>query len=531
MLRWIGLAAGAIAACCLSMPSAASAAKPRIDPRLDVSYGSGGLVTASIVPGAANIATSFVTLPNGGLLVGGYAKTESKSAFVARLTPGGAVDSGFANGPVGTSAIEPVPELADEWTQTDVRLALTGDGHVLVLGRELLRLTFDGAPDPAFGAGGRGALTDGFTARALAVQPDGFIVLAGTRPTPDGTQAVVTRLTPTGALDPGFGQSGVVTLPTLSGTLTETARTRVGLGGVALDRSGRIVIAGIASSRTIMPHGFLARLLPSGALDPSFGQAGQTPRAQTGLAPASIRIDPAGRIVSAGELLERYWSSPQLGVYGEDGALLNPSMFGCYPCTRRPDSLSPLPGGGFVISGVGSLQIANWDPPATEPLLTLTPVGMRDNVSRRYSDPMSVPDLVPRGTEPTAVTTTTRDGRILASVSGDAELVVGRLLGVTSPVQITSRRLQRARRVRPRLRCLTKDGCHGTLRISTRTRGHLIVLGRGRFSATAGHSSRATVTLSRSARARLRRHRTTRATITATPTAGSAATATVTIAR
>lgn len=530
MLRTIGLAAGAIAAFCLSMPSAISAAEPRIDPRLDVSYGSGGLVKASIVPGAANIATSFVTLPDGGLLVGGYAKAEARKAFVARLTPGGAVDSGFANGPVGTSAIDPVPELADEWTQTDVRLALTGDRHILLLGRELLRLTFDGATDPAFGAGGRGALPEGFTARALAVQPDGFIVLAGTRPTPDGTQAVVTRLTPTGALDPGFGQGGVVTLPTL-GTLDEAPRTRVGLGGVALDRTGRIVIAGIASSPTIVPHGFLARLLPSGALDPSFGQAGQALRTQAGFAPATIRIDDAGRIVSAGELLERHWSSPQLGVYGEDGALLNPSLFGCYPCTRLPDSLSPLPGGRFVISGVGSLQIARRDPPATGPLLTLTPVGVRGNVSRRYSDPLSVPDLAPRGTEPTAVTTTTRDGRILASVSGDGGLVVGRLLGVTSPVQITSRRLQRARRVHPRLRCLAKDGCRGTLRISTRTRGHLIVLGRGRFSVAAGQSSRASVPLSRSALARLRSHRATRATITATPTTGSAATATVTIAR
>jgi uncharacterized delta-60 repeat protein len=102
-------------------------------------------------------------------------------------------------------------------------------------------------------------------ALALAVGPDGTIVVVGAAPPPASTQSafVALRLKPNGTPDPSFGTAGLVFLPfTASSSAT----------AVALESNGSIVIAGSTNPGTRLFA--IARLLPSGAPDPTFGLGG-----------------------------------------------------------------------------------------------------------------------------------------------------------------------------------------------------------------------------------------------------------------
>ena len=89
------------------------------------------------------------------------------------------------------------------------------------------RLTRRGAFDARFGRGGTTDLDLGGDdrANALALQPDGKVVVAGR----------TSRLRPDGSLDRGFGRGGVATFGTARGDAAYD---------VAVQPDGRIVVAG-----------------------------------------------------------------------------------------------------------------------------------------------------------------------------------------------------------------------------------------------------------------------------------------------
>jgi uncharacterized delta-60 repeat protein len=98
------------------------------------------------------------------------------------------------------------------------------------------------------------------TARAVAIQPDGKIVIAGYAYTTDATGFAVTRLNADGSLDAGFGVLGVA---------------KAYFAGVAYGRAlvlqpdGRIVVAGYEGSDFA-----IARFTAAGVLDTSFSGDG-----------------------------------------------------------------------------------------------------------------------------------------------------------------------------------------------------------------------------------------------------------------
>ncbi|HKF81420.1 MAG TPA: delta-60 repeat domain-containing protein [Solirubrobacterales bacterium] len=154
----------------------------------------------------------------------------------------------------------------------------------------------DAAPgdlDPTFGSGGQLRLLeseeDSF-ADAVAIQPDGKIVIAGS----DHGNAVVLRRLPDGSPDPSFGSGGTVTT-----AVSEFGEFRA----VTIQPDGKIVAAGSAKG-TVNRDFLIARYSTDGAPDGSFGGGdGQAlvPVGAEGDDAKAVAIGTDGRIVAVGE--------------------------------------------------------------------------------------------------------------------------------------------------------------------------------------------------------------------------------------
>jgi uncharacterized delta-60 repeat protein len=189
-------------------------------------------------------------------------------------------------------------------------IAVQADGHIVVCdavsggatAEDIIigRFNADGTPDQAFGS--RGSVTlpldssgDNDLCAAVAVQPDGKIVLAGTRYLPSFPGSIpeffVARIDDAGAVDPTFGGGTGFSQFPFDGFDAAIANA------LALDHDGRIIVAGFAGAANLSdPELVVARLLPDGSFDATFNGTGRM--SIPGLAQASqIAIDAADRIV------------------------------------------------------------------------------------------------------------------------------------------------------------------------------------------------------------------------------------------
>lgn len=111
--------------------------------------------------------------------------------------------------------------------------------------------------------------------KALAVQPDGKIILAGSTKYTDGkTYYALARYLPSGHLDPTFGRintpsAGIAYIPfIISGGTNDRANS------VALQPDGKIILGGWTNKDGIT-YFSLARFTATGQLDPTFGKTGR----------------------------------------------------------------------------------------------------------------------------------------------------------------------------------------------------------------------------------------------------------------
>src|SRR5262249_44428305 len=159
------------------------------------------------------------------------------------------------------------------------------------------RYNSTGALDASFGTGGRVAVSfagKGDEARALAIQSDGKLVVAGFATTADGgsTDFALVRLNSNGSLDTGFGAGGKV--------VTDFAGDADRGYAVAIQLDNKFIVAGSTATGDAMAFA-LARYNPDGGLDSSFGTGGVTATAFAGsdLATA-LAIQQDYKIVAAG---------------------------------------------------------------------------------------------------------------------------------------------------------------------------------------------------------------------------------------
>ena len=231
----------------------------------------------------------------------------SANAQPAVLDPAFGGGSGIVTTPIGTSAAADAVVLQPDGKIVAAGAAVQPDDSQTFA---LARYQPNGSLDPAFGSGGIVQSPAG-VARAVAVQPDGKIVAAGT----NLAQVRLARYDADGSLDGGFGSGGVVTTPVGTGTAGVTA--------IVLQPDGKIVVGGESSdgSKTVFT---LVRYDVSGSLDTTFGSGGIV-TTQVGTGNSSIEglaLQPDGKIVADGDALNGSSEGvPGLARYNTDGSL------------------------------------------------------------------------------------------------------------------------------------------------------------------------------------------------------------------
>jgi uncharacterized delta-60 repeat protein len=270
------------------------------DGSLDTSFGKGGMVTTSV--GASSFAQALVIQPDGKIVaagLGGPSKGPQAFALV-RYNPDGSLDTSFGEGGMVTTGVGGSSFAQALVIQADGKIVAAGGGGKSHYAFVLARYTTNGSLDVSFGKGGTvstrfaGSFDD--EASAIGIQRNGKIVVAGSHATGrNSSDFALARYNPDGSLDTSFGKSGRV-LTAFRGQATANA--------LVIQSDGKIVSAGANASNSSGFGFMLARYLPDGSPDTSFGTGGKETTAFPGSSEANLyalAIQVDGRIVAAGE--------------------------------------------------------------------------------------------------------------------------------------------------------------------------------------------------------------------------------------
>jgi uncharacterized delta-60 repeat protein len=268
---------------------------------LDPSFGAGGIVL-TLPPGGFGSGNAVVIQPDGRIVVAGRSDDGSRVDFALwRYNRDGTADSSFgADGFVSTDLFGGFEEAFALIRQPDGKLVAGGfEGHDSTgPNYALVRYNPDGGLDATFGSGGR-VSTDFFglgeIGRALALQPDGKMVMAGeVNPNEDDSLFGLARYNPNGTLDSSFGSGGKLSSNVFGPVSINNA--------VIIQSTGNILSAGFGLTGSPAHAVFaLVRLNSDGSLDPSFGSLGAviTPIGSVAIA-SDLALQRDGKIVALG---------------------------------------------------------------------------------------------------------------------------------------------------------------------------------------------------------------------------------------
>jgi len=432
---------------------AISLARYQSDGSLDGAFGGDGKVTTDA--GSGHHLGYGLAATGGYILVAGWANEGNSHDFaLARLADDGNLDTGFATGGLATADFDGGDDLA-------TAMAVQRDGKTVLVGRTLQGSTSDFAvarycPDgqlddglhcgsPGFGLGGM--VTSDFggedSGRAILVQPDGRIVVAGTtRACPDSDFAVA-RYNADGSPDITFDGDGQAT--------TDFATNWDEGVGLALQPDGKLVVVGETRAAYATADFALVRYCPSGQLDdgvhcgsPGFGVGGRTTTDfagnTDGATAAAVLAD--GKIVVAGEAyaggndfaLVRYCPDGTLddGLHcgapgwGTEGKTTS-DFFGEWD---RLAALLLLPDGTILVGGTASRGAVGggWDEDLA--LALYRPDGSPDGAFS--DDGLETADFGAKDELGQALALQA-DGKILISGESGGRLAIGRYLSTLPP--------------------------------------------------------------------------------------------------
>jgi uncharacterized delta-60 repeat protein len=282
-----------LGACALKPPAPGAATAGS----LDATFGSGGKVTTAILGDDEAFAVGRQT--DGKIIVAGSASTGPASGDFAlvRYTPDGALDRTFGSGAKVTTNFGGVSAARALALQPDGKIVAAGSARVFGpsntgSGFALARYEPDGTVDTSFGTGGKVTTDFGGAVLGVALQPDGKIVAAGF-----ASGFALIRYNGDGTLDATFGTGGKVTTPDFGHGFTAAQ-------AVALQQDGKIVAAGTAGNGVGGIDFALVRYEHSGSLDPTFGTGGKVTTNFGGGSAAdsvfALALQPDSKVVAAG---------------------------------------------------------------------------------------------------------------------------------------------------------------------------------------------------------------------------------------
>ncbi|MES2299086.1 MAG: M57 family metalloprotease [Pseudomonadota bacterium] len=209
-----------------------------------------------------------------------------------------------------TGAGSVVTEVDPLHTQSIAALAQQADGKMVAVGAHfVVRYLADGSVDTGFGQLGIDSLVFtlpdgqyGTDLKAVQVRADGQILVAGNLYAHGADITFfLARLNPDGSLDTSFGSG--------NGYVSTNIGERDLLTSMLLEADGKILLAGTSGSLSSDTHSLadglptsiaLARYLPDGSLDPSFGHGGTMLDADTHSRSAALALQADGKIIVAG---------------------------------------------------------------------------------------------------------------------------------------------------------------------------------------------------------------------------------------
>jgi len=277
--------------------------------------------TATAAASSALGNNSVATQRDGKIVVAGYAEVGGVDQFaLVRYNSDGSLDTTLnGSGKVATAV--------GTGTCKAQGLALQDDGKIVVVGYSfnagdqsrftVLRYSGDGSLDTSFGDSGKVTTTvaKNSSAESVAMQSDGKIVVAGNSSIGgNNNDFAVVRYSANGTLDPRFNQTGKA---------TADFGARDGGRDVAVDRDGRIFVAGDTSAETKQECA-LACFKANGSLDMSFNGTGKLTTNFGGDGNADgqgVSVQTDGKIVVAGNATVAGIQQFALARYNADGTL------------------------------------------------------------------------------------------------------------------------------------------------------------------------------------------------------------------
>lgn len=203
-------------------------------------------------------------------------------------------------------------------------IAVQSDGKLVVAGYAqigsnvdfaVVRYNLNGSLDSTFNGSGKvttdiaGGSDQGY---GVVIQTDGKIIVAGTGATGGGYDFAVVRYNSNGSLDTSFGGTGKVTVPVGSGVDNGYS--------VALQADGKVVVAGTAEGSPFRIG--VVRLNANGTLDATFNGSGKVITAIGSSASGNaVRVQEDGKIVVAGGANTTGNGDVALVRYNSDGSL------------------------------------------------------------------------------------------------------------------------------------------------------------------------------------------------------------------
>lgn len=277
---------------------------------LDTTFNTTGYAVTPINDGNS-YAKSLAIQSDGKIVAAGYALPGTGSSSfcfaLVRFDADGSLDATFDSDGIVTTPFS----LDDAYIDSLANgVAIQPDGKIVAAGTArrlsdhhqvfaVIRYNADGSLDTGFGGGtGMAAMAigpDNANGYALALQPDGKIVLAGVTSVSGTVQLTLARFNADGTPDTGFQSAG---------SLVTTIGTGSSAYAVAIRPDGRIVAGGgawIDGNQDLL----VARYMADGSLDTTFGSgAGYVTRSiGTGSdVVRSLAVQPDGRIAAGGNV-------------------------------------------------------------------------------------------------------------------------------------------------------------------------------------------------------------------------------------